>query len=254
MSILTVENLKKHTSYGAVLSGVTFSAEEKGVYAILGKASSGKSTLCEVLAGASEIDGGKVYFKDVSLYPDTRESRRAKAKIGYMPSSVFFYPDMTVFEVLDFTGRLRKVSPDKRFRQIKEALELLALSSKSEALVKALTVSEKKRLALANALVGNPSLLLLDDPTSRVTAEDAELIRNVIAMLGEMKTVFLFTDKTSEASALAKHVGIIADGKIVLWSTLDDIKSKFSSNDNALLITFEAFSERTREGEEGEKI
>lgn len=238
MSILEVTNLKKDN----VIEEVSFSIDEKGVYAFLGKASSGKSTLAEILAGASETDGGKVIFRDVDIYKNTRQGKSAKAKIGYVPENIFFYPDMTAFEVLDFTGRLKKVDPDKRFRQIKEAFELLAISEKSEVLVKHLTLSEKKRLAFANALVGNPSMLVLDDPTSKVSAEDAELIRNTIAMLGEFKTVLLFTDKCVEAETLAKNIAILSEGKIVLWSTLDEIKEKFGDEKGALLKTFEAFS------------
>ena len=128
MSILEVTNLKKDS----FIEEVSFSIDEKGVYAFLGKESSGKSALAEILAGASETDGGKVIFRDVDIYTNTRQSKSAKAKIGYVPENIFFYPDMTAFEVLDFTGRLKKVDPDKRFRQIKEAFELLAISEKME--------------------------------------------------------------------------------------------------------------------------
>ena len=242
MSILEVIDLKKDSSQGSFIENLSFSIEEKGVYAFLGKASSGKSTLAQILAGVTEADSGIVFFRESDMYANAKKNKIAKAKIGYVPENIFFYPDMTAFEVLDFTGRIKKVDPDKRFRQIKEAFELLALSEKSDVLVKDLTLSEKKRLAVANAIIGNPSMLILDDPTSRASAEDAEIIRNAIAMLGKFKPVLLFTDKAIEAEALATNICILSNGKIALWETLDEIKAKFNNEKGALLKTYEAFS------------
>lgn len=243
MSLLEVKNLTKTTPYGVVLNDVSFSIEEKGVYCVLGKKSSGKSVLAEVLAGCSEIDSGEVLYKDKNLYADEKSNLELKAKIGYVAAETFFFPDMTVFEILDFTAKLRCVSSEKRFRQIKESLELVDLSEKYEAFVKDLSISEKKRLSLANALIGNPTFLILDDPTAYVAASDAEIIRKIIKMVSNIKTVILFTDKINLTQELAKNVGIMANGKMVFWSSVEEMKAGSFGDDDYLVKTFLKFSE-----------
>ena len=113
----------------------------------------------------------------------------------------------------------------------------------SEVLVRDMSFSQKKRLMLANALIGNPSVLILDEPTAKVISEDAELIRDVILMLGERKTVIVLTEKITLANQIANHIGIIAKGKMALWSSLDNIKAKLNNDPNALLETFLAFTD-----------
>jgi ABC-type multidrug transport system ATPase subunit len=142
---------------------------------------------------------------------------------------------------------MRGVSPDKRARQIKEALELLLLSEKREVLIKGLTLSERKRLSLANALVGNPSVLILDEPLANASAEDAELIKDLVSMLGEKKVIIILTERTSDADALASQIGIISGGETVLWESLEQIKLKLDGDRNALLKTFLAFTDGARE-------
>jgi ABC-type multidrug transport system ATPase subunit len=86
-------------------------------------------------------------------------------------------------------------------------------------------------------------VLIFDEPTANVISEDAELIRDVISMLGERKTVIIFTEKITLANQLAKHIGIMANGKMALWSSLDNIKAKLNNDVNALLETFLAFTD-----------
>ena len=247
MSILKVEGLSKKFGSQVVLNKINFSIEEKGVYAILGKKDSGKSTLAAILAGCCEADGGSVTYNDTLFAPDDKRCKQIKKKIGYVSEKCFFPTDMTVFELLDFTGRMRGVSPDKRARQIKEALELLLLSEKREVLIKGLTLSERKRLSLANALVGNPSVLILDEPIANASAEDAELIKDLVSMLGEKKVIIILTERTSDADALASQIGIISGGETVLWESLEQIKLKIDGDRNALLKTFLAFTDGARE-------
>ena len=247
MSLLKVENLTVSVANDTVLSELSFEINEKGIYAILGKNSIEKTTLAKALSGIVKVDSGKIFYKDVELSND-KKGREIKAKIGYVPQECFLYSDMTVYESLELTGRMRKVDPDKRIRQIKEALELLELSNKNQALIKALTVSEKRRLLLANALIGNPSVLILDEPTANATAQDAEIMRDVISMLGERKTVLIFTEKLTLANEMANYVGIMSNGKMALWSSLDNIKEKLGNDSRALVKTFMAFSDDSVRG------
>lgn len=248
MSILKVDGLSKEFIDGKpVLDKISFSIEEKGVYAIIGKKGAGKSALAAILAGCCEADEGNVVYNDVTLEADSKTGKQIKKKIGYVSEVCCFPDDMTVFELLDFTGRMRGVSPDKRARQIKEALELLLLSARRDALIKGLSLSENKRLALANALIGNPSVLILDEPIANASAEDAEIIKDVISMLADKKVIIILTERTSDAEALASQIGIISRGKIVLWESLENIKAKLDGEQRALLKTFLAFTDGAEE-------
>lgn len=239
MSLLNVENLKASVE-GIVLDGVSFEIDKKGIYAILGKSSEEKNMLARVLAGTVEASDGKIFYKDEEFVGENQI--KLKSKIGYMPCKCFLYPDMTVYETLDFTGCMRKVSKDKRIRQIKEAIEILELSSVSEVLVKDLNTVERKKLLLANALMGNPRVIIFDEPTTGLSPSDSEIICDVISMLKDRKAVILFTDKLSVANDMADYIGIISRGKMVLWSTLDDIRENLDGAQNALSRTFIAFS------------
>ena len=247
MSLLTVNEIKASESGAILLDGLSFEINEKGIYAILAKNKKAKTLLARVLAGISELDSGEIIFKDTAL-SNKKDGIAAKAKIGYMPSECFFYSDMTVYETLDFTGRMRKTDTDKRIRQIKAALEFVFLTEKSEALVKDLTPSEKKRLALANTLVGNPSLLILDDPMAGVNGDDRTLISDIISSLSEKKAVVIITDRVGDAKKLASTVGILSNKKIALWETVEEIKERLSGDEDALFKTYLAFSENEEEG------
>ena len=249
MSLVKVENINVIVDNKTVLDNLSFEIEEKGVYAILAKSALQRTTLAKALAGIAELDGGKIFYKDNELCGG-KKGNAVKAKIGYLPQKSFLYPDMTVYEILDLTGKLRKVSVDKRIRQIKEALELVILSDKSEALVKSLDAAETKRLLLANALIGNPSVLILDEPTVSLPPDDVALVKEIVAMLGEKKTVIIFTDKVALANDTASNIGIMSKGKIELWSSLENIKQKLNNDPNALLKTFIAFSD---DGEGGKR-
>lgn len=242
MSLLKVENLKITVDGASVIEDVSFEIEEKGIYVILGKNEFERTLLAKALAGVTALTGGSIFYKDIEL-SNKKQSKKLRTKIGYVPKESFFYPDMTAYEVLDFTGKLRGVSVDKRIRQIKEALELVALSELKDAFVKDLNFSEKKRLLLANALIGNPNVIIIDEPCVNVLSEDSELIREVIEMLGERKTVVILSEKISLANELAKYIGIISSGKIVFWSSLDNIKEKLDNDPNALLKIFVAFTD-----------
>lgn len=246
MSLLKVDDIRVSESGKLLLDGLSFDINEKGIYAILSKNIKAKTALAKALSGVSGVDSGRIVFRDTDLFQKGK-GISPKAKIGYMPSSSFFYPDMTVYETLDFTGRLRGVEADKRVRQIKAALDFVLLSEKGEALVEHLGASEKKRLAFANTLIGNPSLLVLDDPMAGVSSEDKALICDLISSLAEKKAVIILTDRVGDAKKLAHTVGILSNKKIVLWETVEKIKDKLSGDEDALFKTYLAFSEDEEE-------
>ena len=118
MSLLKVNELVKNTADGFKLNGVSFEIEEKGIYGIFGKRGSGKTLLASLLCGICDADDGDVCYKRNSMFASEKQAANAKKKLGYVPDKICFPKDMSILEVLDFTGAAKKVSPDKRARQI----------------------------------------------------------------------------------------------------------------------------------------
>ena len=235
MSLLEVKGLSKIGDDGVSIDGVSFEITEKGVYGFFGKNGAENTLLASLICGIADADGGDILYKESSLLAGEKQAAKIRRKIGFVPAVCYFPEDMTVFEVLDFTGMARKVSPDKRARQIKEALTLTGLEDKTQILVENLTLAEKKRLGYANALMGNPDAIVIDEPMSDVDAAHKEAIKKLIAMVGRMKVVLLFAKNSSEAEQLCDHVGILASGKLLAFEPLDALLERLNKRVVAML-------------------
>ena len=229
MSLLTVKDLKKENDVVA-LRDITFSIEEKGVYGFFGKSGSGKTLLASLLGGLVDADSGEIIFRDKDLCASSKNALMSKRKIGYIPDKCHFPQDLTMLELLDFTGKAKKVDPDKRARQIKEALELTGMTSKAHKLIKELTPSEKKRLAYANALLANPDMIIIDEPLAIIDSAQKDGIKKLIAMLGRMKVVLLFSRRTSDIEELCSRAGILNSGELVAFAPIEELMSAVNKN------------------------
>ncbi len=212
-----------------VLDDLSFnvSMEAKGIHGILGPKGAGKSTLLAILSGSAEADGGTVYIKGKEIHPHGKEQRK---RIGFVPEIPVFYHDMTVEETLDFMGQIRDVPADKRYRQIKEALELVGLDEIRGRLVRYLTMQDKKRLSVAGALLGNPEVLLLDEPISAKDTATRSEFQNLIRMLGKIKTIVLASSDFKTVRELCEDVVILSDGKILAKDRFEVLEEKLLRN------------------------
>ena len=235
MSLLELKALSKACSDGFVIDGISFKIEEKGVYGFFGKSGAGKTLLASMLCGVVEADSGEINYKDNGMRASDAQAAKIRRKIGYVPSNSHFPADMTVFEVLDFTGMARKVSPDKRARQIKEALTLTDLEGKAQTLVENLTLSEKKRMGYANALIGNPDVIVIDEPIADIDASHRDAIKKLIAMLGKMKVVVIFAKNPSDIEELCYYAGILSGGKLLAFEPIDTLLERLNKSVMALL-------------------
>lgn len=207
---------------GGSLTDVSCSFEKGGVHGILGTFGSGKTLLLEVLAGCRAPKEGEILFKEQVCSP---MEPTIKAKIGYVPKEPVFYGDMTVAETLDFIGQTRCVSADRRYRQIKEALELIGLEGLGGRLVFRLTPQEKKRLSYGGALLGNPDVLYIDEPIPPIRdavakREFAELVK----MLGRVKTVILASTDFATVRELCQDVLILSEGAVMVQGGFEDLE------------------------------
>lgn len=235
MSLLELKNVSKKFSDDFSIDDVSFDIDEKGVYGFFAKGKSGKTMLATILCGACQIDEGTILYKHQPLHASAKQTAKIKKKIGYVPDACIFPADMTMSELLDFTGKAKGVNPDKRVRQIKEALNLTGLSAKADVVIGNLTISEKKRMAYANALMGNPDVIIVDEPLAVIDSTQRDEIKKLIEMLGKMKVVLLFSKSSSELEELCSYAGVLADGELIAFEPIDTLLARLNKTTNAAL-------------------
>ncbi len=218
---IRTENIVKKQGNHTVLDGVSLIFAEGGVHGILGPSGAGKTALLEILSCGDTDFSGTVQIAG----KDPRTERSSLKKIiGYVPHDPWFYPDMTAVEILNFFGEARGVPSEKRYRQIKEALVLVNMEDQGNRLTAKMTESELRRLSLAGALLGNPDILLLDDPIS--SEQDREFWCELIRMLGKLKTVILATSSLTLARELCADTSILSRGAVLVQDTFESLENK----------------------------
>lgn len=245
MKLLEAKEIYRVCATQLSLRDISFEIEEKGVYGFLSKDSAELEALADVLAGAAETDGGSLRYKERELYASDRLCAEIKRKIGYAPHKCFFDGDLTSFELLDLTGRAKGIEPDKRFRQIKEALEITGLSRNRDTLIEELDLGEKKRLSIANALLGNPEVVILCEPLRYLDAKQSSEIKRLVSMLSGKRLVLVFSVRPSDVEELCGTVAIMSEGKMVLWESTEALLNKLRENQlGGLSDALDALSEK----------
>ena len=235
--------LTKTGDENKILDSVSFSFNKKGVHGILAPAGGGKTALLDVIACASDFDEGKLTVDGIEIKANgagSKSAREAKKKIGYVRQRCEFYPEMTPVEILNFVGNARGEAPDKLARQIKEALELVGLEEVANRLVSRLSHTEEKMLGYAAAIVGNPDILIIDEPKSKATAEKTEVINGIVRMFGKRKTVIIATEDYKTARALCDDVVILSDGSALAHGSFDELEEKLAKGDISKNATLES--------------
>ncbi len=200
-------------AYGSrtALSDVTVTAHG-GVTTILGPNGAGKTTLLRAIATVQRADSGTVVVDglDTSIEPDRTEARR---RIGYLPQNPLFAPRATVFDVVDYLA-ICKEHHDRqaRHREVRRVLEAVDLADRANDRVRSLSGGMVRRLGLAQALLGSPRLLVLDEPAAGLDPDQRLQLRDLLSTLGSDRTVLVSTHMTDEAAAMSTQVVVIADG------------------------------------------
>jgi len=216
---LEVKNISK--SYGAqkALDNISFSIKKGEIVGFLGPNGAGKSTLMKILTTYIHPDEGSAL---VNGYDITSEQKAVQLSIGYLPEHNPLYLDLYVREYLAFNADVYKV----RKSRVEEVVQLTGLSTESHKKIGALSKGYRQRVGLANALLHNPDVLILDEPTTGLDPNQLTEIRNVIKNVGKDKTVFLSTHIMQEVEAICDRVIIINNGKIVADKKLDNLISE----------------------------
>lgn len=219
--MIKVENLVKHYGNKYAVNNISFTAGEREIIGFLGPNGAGKSTTMNILTGYLSATEGKVVINGHDILDDTMA---AKKSIGYLPEIPPVYPDMTVKEYLNFVYELKDCKLNRR-KHIEEIVNVTKIADVYNRVIKNLSRGYKQRVGIAQALIGNPKVIILDEPTIGLDPKQIVEVRNLIRTLGRDHTVILSTHILSEVQAVCDRILIINKGKIVADKPTEDISN-----------------------------
>lgn len=224
--MIEVSKLSKRYGTHLAVENVSFNIDKGEVVGFLGPNGAGKSTIMNILTGYLSLTQGEVEIDGFNImeYPE-----EAKKRIGYLPEIPPLYIDMKVREYLNFIYDLKKVSFPKK-AHIDEIMRLVQIDNVSNRLIKNLSKGYRQRVGFAQALIGNPDVLILDEPTVGLDPKQIIEIRNLISRLGKNHTIILSSHILSEIQAVCKRVIIINQGRIVADDTPENLSNKLSED------------------------
>lgn len=223
--MIEVSNLSKRYGSHLAVSDVSFSIKTGEVVGFLGPNGAGKSTIMNILTGYLSPTAGTVKVDDYDILENPNE---VKKRIGYLPEIPPLYLDMTVREYLSFIYDLKKVSLPKE-PHLNEICRLVKIDMVADRLIKNLSKGYRQRVGIAQALVGNPPILILDEPTVGLDPLQIIEIRSLIAQLGKTHTVILSSHILTEIQAVSERVIIINNGKLVADNTATELSKMLSA-------------------------
>ena len=223
--MIKVRNLTKYYVKNKALDNVSFSLEEGEILGFLGPNGAGKSTTMNIITGYLSCDSGTVEIDGIDILDNPTA---AKKKIGYLPEIPPLYNDMTVRGYLEFMFRLKKVKKPMK-EHINSICELVRITDVKERLIKNLSKGYRQRIGFAQALIGDPPVLILDEPTVGLDPQQIIEIRRLIRDLGKKHTIILSSHLLSEVQAVCDKILIINDGKIVA----DELKTSLTGTGSA---------------------
>lgn len=221
--MISVQHLVKRYGSKVAVDDLSFEVDKGEVVGFLGPNGAGKSTTLRIIAGFLGVTSGKV---EVAGHDITKESFEARQKLGYMPEAVPLYTEMRVVEYLKFRAELKRVPRAERKSAVWEAMGKANVRDVANVVIGHLSKGYRQRVGLADALVGSPPLLVLDEPTAGLDPNQIRDVREVIRELGKEHTVLLSTHILSEVEASCSRVVVIAGGKLVAAGTMEEIAKK----------------------------
>ena len=230
--MVEVTNLTK--CYGSIkaVDNISFTVEQGEVLGFLGPNGAGKSTTMNMLTGYISSTAGTVKIDGFDILEDPKQ---AKQKIGYLPEIPPLYLDMSVRKYLEFMFDLKKVKLPKK-EHIDEVMRLVKISDKSERIIKNLSKGYRQRVGFAQALLGNPPVLILDEPTVGLDPNQIIEIRKLIKSLGKKHTVIFSSHVLSEISATCDRIIVISEGKIVADAKTNELSTAVSGEQRLSLV------------------
>lgn len=238
--MIEVKNVTKKYGNFTAVDNITFNVKDGEVVGLLGQNGAGKSTTMNMITGFIEPTEGTII---INGYDIMKKSLKAKKQIGYMPENVPLYPELTVKEFVSYMAELKLVGRKERKQEVENAIKETGLEEVKNKLIRNLSRGYKQRVSMAGALVGNPEVLILDEPTVGLDPKQIIEIRNLIKNLGKKHTVILSSHILSEISQICERVVILNKGKIVAIDTPENLEEK-TKEQNVLFVTVEDKEEK----------
>ncbi len=237
--MIEVSHLYKR--YGSVeaVNDVSFTVDRGAVVGFLGPNGAGKSTTLRILAGFLGATSGRVAIAGLDILD---ERQRALEQIGYMPETSPLYPEMRVSEYLRFRAELKGIPRKRRVAEVERVLDAARVREMERRLIGALSKGYRQRVGLADALLGSPPLLILDEPTAGLDPNQILEVRSLIRGLGKEHTILISTHILSEVEATCERAIVIHRGKLVASGTIDELRDQ-RSNEVELVASCREVSE-----------
>ena len=246
--MIEVSHLTKQYGRHLAVDDLSFTVEDGQIYGLLGPNGAGKSTIMNILTGYLAATSGQV---TVAGHPLPEEADAAKACVGYLPEQPPLYPEMTVGEYLDFAAELKGVKKADRRQQVQRAAKRTGLENVLPRLIRSLSKGYKQRVGIAQALLGSPRCIILDEPTVGLDPAQVIEMRKLIRELGQSHTVILSSHILSEVQAVCQQVLILSKGKLAAAGSLQELTADGRSLEDVFLSLTGAEREKAEEEENG---
>ncbi len=226
--MIEVKNLSKDYVNRCVLHNISFTVDKGEVLGFLGPNGAGKTTTMRLLTGFLMPTNGTIRIADYDIH---KEPNKVKEHIGYLPENVPLYDELNVIEYLNFITKIRKVPAKERKQRIDSIMQKVGLIEEKNTLIKRLSKGYKQRVGLAQALVHNPQVLILDEPTVGLDPKQIVEVRELIKELGKEHTVILSTHILSEVNMICERVIILNEGRIVAEGTAEGLVNRLQDEE-----------------------
>ena len=240
--MIEVKNVTKKYPNIKAVDNINFTIKDGEVVGFLGPNGAGKTTTMNMITGFIEPTEGQIIINGFDI---VKKSKKAKKQIGYMPEGVPLYTELTAREFVNYMAELKDVKAKERKEAVEKAIEETGLKDVQNKLIKNLSRGYKQRVSMAGALVGNPEVIILDEPTVGLDPKQITEIRSLIKELGKKHTVILSSHILSEVSQICERVIMINHGKIVAIDTPENLENK-TKEKNTILVTVEDKNEKMK--------
>ncbi len=240
--MIEVQDLVKRYGGYLAVDHLSFSAEKGQIYGFLGPNGAGKSTTMNIMTGCLAPTSGTVIVDGMDLQ---QKPEKVKQRIGYLSELPPLYPEMTVREYLTFAAKLKKVPRLERLQQVVQAMNKTGLIEEQDHLIRTLSKGYRQRVGLAATLLGNPDVVILDEPTVGLDPRQILEIRDLIRSLREEHVVILSSHILSEVSAVCDYIFILSHGKLVASDTPENLEAQLHAG-GALCASVRATPEEMR--------